>query len=44
MNKLDGLHEDVGGSGSQMPLSGPFLTEDTRGQIRSWIAAGALEN
>jgi hypothetical protein len=30
--------------GAQMPLGGPYLTDEEKGWIRQWIADGALEN
>jgi hypothetical protein len=30
--------------GAQMPLGGPYLTDEQKGWIRDWIADGALEN
>ncbi len=42
MHKLDGTHGTVGGSGSQMPLSGCCLSVGVRDDIRAWIDNGAL--
>jgi hypothetical protein len=39
MNKIDGT-----GSGSRMPLGGPFLSAETADMIRRWIAEGAANN
>jgi len=44
MHKLDGTHLGVGGSGSQMPLGGPFLSQGDRDGIRAWINSGAPQN
>lgn len=40
VHKVEGT-QSVGG---QMPLGGPFLTDEQKGWIRQWIADGALEN
>jgi parallel beta-helix repeat protein len=44
MHKLDGTHITAGGSGSQMPLGGPFLSQADRDGIRAWINTGAPQN
>ena len=44
MHKLDGTHLDAGGQGVQMPFGAPPLEPEVRERIRSWIAAGALNN
>lgn len=44
MHKLDGTQAGAGGSGSQMPLGGPFLSQGDRDGIRAWINAGAPNN
>jgi parallel beta-helix repeat protein len=46
MHKLDGTHLDppASGSGSQMPLGGPFLLQGDRDGIRAWINSGAPQN
>ena len=40
VHKVEGT-QSVGG---QMPLGGPFLTDEEKALIRQWIADGALEN
>jgi hypothetical protein len=44
VHKIQGTQGSVGGSGGQMPLGGPVLTDDQIATIRAWIAAGALDN
>jgi hypothetical protein len=46
VHKIQGTHldEDVGGSGSRMPLSGCCLSSGQIATIRDWIAAGAVNN
>jgi parallel beta-helix repeat protein len=46
MHKLDGTHTvpPANGSGSQMPLGGPFLSQADRDGIRAWINSGAPQN
>jgi parallel beta-helix repeat protein len=44
MHKLDGTHIGAGGSGSQMPLGGPFFSQADRDGIRAWINSGAPQN
>jgi parallel beta-helix repeat protein len=44
MHKLDGTHITAGGSGSQMPLGGPFFSQSDRDGIRAWINSGAPQN
>ena len=39
-HKLQGTHEDVGGTGSAMPI-GPGLSADDEATIEEWILAGA---
>jgi len=41
-HKLAGTHEDVGGSGSQMPLGGNITTEELA-LVKTWILEGAPE-
>lgn len=41
-HKLEGTHEDVGGTGSKMPL-GPALSDADTQVIEDWITAGAPE-
>jgi mono/diheme cytochrome c family protein len=41
IQKLEGT---AGISGSRMPLGGPFLSQATIDQIKSWIASGAANN
>lgn len=46
VHKIQGTHleEDVGGSGSRMPLTGCCLSSSQIMTIRDWIAAGAANN
>ena len=44
VNKIQGTHVDVGGSGSRMPLGRAPLTQATIDQIREWVADGAPDN
>lgn len=46
MHKLDGTHLNppANGSGSQMPLGGPFFSQADRDGIRAWINTGAPQN
>ena len=41
-HKLEGTHEDVGGSGAQMP-KGSTLDADSLATIKAWIEGGALQ-
>lgn len=41
-HKLEGTHEDVGGTGSAMPL-GPALSDEDATTIETWILEGAVE-
>jgi hypothetical protein len=41
VRKIEGAD---GITGEQMPRGGPFLTQEARDKVRSWIAAGALNN
>lgn len=44
VRKLDGTHQEAGGSGVQMPMGGPPLDAESRDLLRRWIAEGALRN
>lgn len=44
VHKIQGTQALVGGSGDRMPLIGGALTEAEIVVIRTWIAAGALDN
>jgi parallel beta-helix repeat protein len=44
MHKLDGTHLTVGGTGSRMPLGGPYLSQGDLDGIRAWINSGAPQN
>lgn len=44
VNKIQGTHEAVGGSGAQMPLGGGALAPADIEIIRAWAQAGALNN
>ncbi len=44
VNKIEGTQNSVGGSGGRMPLGRSALPASQIATIRSWIAAGALNN
>ena len=44
VHKIQGTHEAVGGSGSQMPEGLSPLSQSDIDLIRAWIQAGALSN
>jgi hypothetical protein len=44
VNKIQGTHQAVGGSGDQMPLGGGALTPSDIEIIRAWAQAGASNN
>jgi len=44
LHKVEGTQGTVGGSGSRMPLGGPYLSTDELDGIRGWIEDGALDN
>lgn len=44
IRKLDGTHQEAGGSGVQMPMGGAVLDAATRDIIRRWIAEGAARH
>jgi len=44
IHKLEGTQVGVGGSGSRMPASGSFLSDEEVQVIRDWITAGAENN
>ncbi len=44
VHKIEGTQSQVGGGGGRMPLGGSALSATEIATIRSWIAAGALDN
>ncbi|HSW15964.1 MAG TPA: hypothetical protein VLJ86_01960 [Ramlibacter sp.] len=44
IRKLDGTHQEAGGTGVQMPMGGAVLDATLRDTIRRWIAEGAMRN
>lgn len=44
VRKLDGTHQEAGGSGVQMPMGGPALDAALRDTVRRWIAEGAARD
>ena len=44
VHKVQGTHQDVGGSGDRMPEGRSPLSQSQINLIRAWIEAGALNN
>ncbi|MGD2135222.1 MAG: Ig-like domain-containing protein [Gemmatimonadales bacterium] len=44
IHKVQGTQASVGGSGSQMPLGGPALSQETIDVLRAWVRNGAPNN
>lgn len=44
IHKIQGTQGSVGGSGSQMPLGGTALSQETIDMLRAWVAKGAPNN